>query len=1212
MYFLKKILFNISKLFIVSGIFYSMSLRAEASNFTLDCNTVTQVPTQECVALQNLYNATNGDTWNNFDALWRIWATAWWSSSNICDRNGIQCNINPLSGTGNITEIHFQNNNLSWSLTNLSGLNNLRTINIDNESSLSGTLPIWWWNIFSLQSLSIKNTRIWWSFPSEWWVLSGMRFFEYNGSLFTMTWSLPPSWSGWINLTWFFMNDTNISWSFPQERSTWTQLENFTVSNLQNLNGILPSSWSGRTNLKVFDMENLSNISWVLPPSWNTRNRLQTFRLKDMPSLATSLPSSRWNRSQINNFSIINVDLNNSLPDSRSGWTKINSFSIISGWLVWSLPTSRSSWIRIDSFLLDWVWLTGTLPSSRNSRLDITSFSIKKTPLSWTFPDRGDWHKLRSFIIDDVPLTGSLPSARWSRQSLNNLSITNTYNNWSLPASWWDWDNIRSIVLVNMPLVWSLPDAWGSFYDKELETLVVSRTNISWNLPDSRWSFMKIKYLYIVGNKISGTIPLSWRDIWSQRSPWDFQWSVSYNCLDTNNTTKSSFISYFDRYFTDFQVKGTRTDQRQCSTNDIWIKKTVLTGSSNLTTGGRVVYNIEYFNSGSSAWTGNITDLLWSGQYFMSGSFPSSGNIKAVWWEFFTTWDTCYDDFMSSYTGSYANSIDNITGNITNSSGNIVYYTWLYEQYSLIGEYTWSKSDFGNRLANRINEDSYIQDLINSWTIHNDLERFTTFYILQQSDSNINQNDVLQSLISSGWIHPLASSFSQCGKKNYQNNQNINITIPAYTSGNFQIMSYITGAVACDAVVDNTVSLSHTTESLRLSCIRPDWKTHKWNQYVCGGLNTTTDRISPYFVANDDLWSNWVRRNSQNWVRQSVEILPSFYANFSMENNIWTDPDMTNNSSTASSRLVCPVPPTPPIIPTPTCIWSSCGGWGWWRGCVWPSCNITTPLSPVVPISPTAPTVTTTPPALVMSTVIQSRLLKSLAKDKPKSIYKRPEYKIPPIIPSAGTPIDKLSNKWVMVFKSPKIEIQQPDWIVYSNDRRKRSTNIDYWINLLPDAYDRDNKDYIVIPKLWVVAPLSTPSVSSTDYTDVIAWKIIDANNYLQNWLYHYPASAWAWETGNNIVIGHSSYYTNREGRYKTIFTSLPLLENNDEIWAYTKNKNGEYTRNIYIVNKSFETDPHDTNRLSQTKKATMTLITCTPIWTNKARRIVRADLKKE
>ena len=238
------------------------------------------------------------------------------------------------------------------------------------------------------------------------------------------------------------------------------------------------------------------------------------------------------------------------------------------------------------------------------------------------------------------------------------------------------------------------------------------------------------------------------------------------------------------------------------------------------------------------------------------------------------------------------------------------------------------------------------------------------------------------------------------------------------------------------------------------------------------------------------------------------------------------------------------------------------------------------------------------------------------------------QFTFPTILPQTGT---SLEEKGVRIIQNPKIDLVPPSWAQpwASEDPYK-------WISeVLPYSEDRNEDEYIVIPTLWVVVPLSYVPQWSEDYLDIVTdgtqikdFSLSWGKNYLEylnEWVMQYPgtlpAGLSAWDnkeyTGNTVIFGHSSYWKSNEGKYDTIFGLLPTLDEWEEIWLFTRKntstatKKWEYQLRKHIIEKSYNTSPNDTEILTQEWYTTphLTLFTCTPIWGISGRWIVNAKL---
>lgn len=140
----------------------------------------------------------------------------------------------------------------------------------------------------------------------------------------------------------------------------------------------------------------------------------------------------------------------------------------------------------------------------------------------------------------------------------------------------------------------------------------------------------------------------------------------------------------------------------------------------------------------------------------------------------------------------------------------------------------------------------------------------------------------------------------------------------------------------------------------------------------------------------------------------------------------------------------------------------------------------------------------------------------------------------------------------------------------------------------------RSESPKLIINKLNVEAPV--------DYTQ----SEIDEASFqaaLRSGVVYYPNTSLPGSGGNTVIFGHSSGQVWTKGDYKFIFASLDKLEKGDKIIIEYSGK-----RYIYSVSAKRVVSPTDLSVLNPTDSAKLTLITCTPVGTNKNRLIIEAE----
>lgn len=149
-------------------------------------------------------------------------------------------------------------------------------------------------------------------------------------------------------------------------------------------------------------------------------------------------------------------------------------------------------------------------------------------------------------------------------------------------------------------------------------------------------------------------------------------------------------------------------------------------------------------------------------------------------------------------------------------------------------------------------------------------------------------------------------------------------------------------------------------------------------------------------------------------------------------------------------------------------------------------------------------------------------------------------------------------------------------------------------INNSADTITANNR--IIIQKIDVSAPI----IDNVDGNNMQTYM-----NALENGVAHLKKTSLPGDPGNTVIFGHSSYFKNKPGNYKTIFAKLNNLTIGATIQIKHQNKDLAY--------KVFEKKivrPEDVSVVSQDNtKRNLTLITCWPIGTTKERLVILASL---
>jgi len=149
--------------------------------------------------------------------------------------------------------------------------------------------------------------------------------------------------------------------------------------------------------------------------------------------------------------------------------------------------------------------------------------------------------------------------------------------------------------------------------------------------------------------------------------------------------------------------------------------------------------------------------------------------------------------------------------------------------------------------------------------------------------------------------------------------------------------------------------------------------------------------------------------------------------------------------------------------------------------------------------------------------------------------------------------------------------------------------------------YPSDNRLYI--PRINKNVPLITVPQHQN-------WNQLEKNiqSGLQEGVVVHPVSHSPGNFGNFFLTGHSSYYTWDDGRLKDVFALLHEVKVGDSVEVYWEGK-----KYVYKIKAEEVVSPTAVEVLNQPKdKFLITLMTCTPVGTNKNRLILTGELKSQ
>ena len=208
------------------------------------CDYVNDVSPNECNALIDLYNSTNGSGWTN--------TGGWLVGTGVCAWSGVSCDAGHVGG------LNLENNSLSW------------------------TLPESFGNLTGLTQLYFNGNRLS-QLSNSFGNLTGLTYIRLDGNKLS---SLPANFGNLSNVQVLYLSNNQLTGL----SANFGNLSNVATLNLaSNLLTALPASISGLSNLSSLNLYN--NQLTALPTSFGNLTGLMALYLGSNPQL-TALPTS--------------------------------------------------------------------------------------------------------------------------------------------------------------------------------------------------------------------------------------------------------------------------------------------------------------------------------------------------------------------------------------------------------------------------------------------------------------------------------------------------------------------------------------------------------------------------------------------------------------------------------------------------------------------------------------------------------------------------------------------------------------------------------------------------------------------------------------------------------------------------------------------------------------------------------------------------------
>ena len=405
----------------------SHPLLASSAHF---CDSVTELPADQCIALTTFYESTNGTSWLN-DSNWLITPTPctdWYGV--VCDQNhvtSLSLNNNQLNGELpatlgqllNLQALQLAGNQLQGGLpAELGVLTQLRVLNLAsnqlsgelpaqlgsltllielflNNNQLSGTLPPQWGQLGQLMTLNVANNHLSGPIPVQLGELVALNRLYLSDNQFSG--EIPAQLGSLTLLTELYLNNNQLSGELPAQLGALHQLFRFYAQG-NRLTGSIPPELGGLVSLRWLHLDH-NQLSGALPPQLASLTLLKQLYLQDN-QLSGELPAEWGNLARLEELQLFNNQLSGALPLTYLNLTYLTSLYLYNTDICVPNEATLHNWLaEIKFFGTGWVCgeshgaIAGRVMNEQGVGLPFARVTLYRTTNRWGWWPLGEFTK---------------------------------------------------------------------------------------------------------------------------------------------------------------------------------------------------------------------------------------------------------------------------------------------------------------------------------------------------------------------------------------------------------------------------------------------------------------------------------------------------------------------------------------------------------------------------------------------------------------------------------------------------------------------------------------------------------------------------------------------------------------------------------------------------------------------------------------------------
>jgi Leucine-rich repeat (LRR) protein len=343
------------------------------------CEKITEIPKNECEALEAFYFSTNGPDWGNKEG--------WMVTDRPCSWKGVTCEAKHVSS------LSLSGNDISGQLpVEIGNLSELKVLNLSENFNITGPIPASMGNLSQLRELDLFKNKLNGSIPGELGKLTNLTHLYLSTN--RLTGPIPVELGSLSNLTVLDLSGNQLYDPIPSTLGNLNKLSLLHLS-YNHLTGPIPSSFGQISNLEYLIIVN-NHLSGAIPAELGDLNNLITLSL-EQNQLSGQIPPELSKLSKVSSINLGWNLLSGSIPPELGNLSNLSSLILVRNHLSGSIPAELGNLSNLYDLSLVGNHLTGSVPARITELTNLQNIGLRYNALKTTDP------KVAAFISSMDP-----------------------------------------------------------------------------------------------------------------------------------------------------------------------------------------------------------------------------------------------------------------------------------------------------------------------------------------------------------------------------------------------------------------------------------------------------------------------------------------------------------------------------------------------------------------------------------------------------------------------------------------------------------------------------------------------------------------------------------------------------------------------------------------------------------------------------------------